>query len=88
VYFAKPNLRGGTGISRFRASLIAMRRISWIGQRIGDAVALLWLLPVIDVSVFGCDGLVSAKSDRRHHGEGEYGHGNAPVPAMPGSALV
>ena len=27
-------------------------------------------------------------SDRRHHGEGEHGHGNVTMPAMPGSALV
>ena len=27
-------------------------------------------------------------SDRRHHGEGEHGHGNVAMPAMPGSALV
>ena len=27
-------------------------------------------------------------SDRGHHGEGEHGHGNVTMPAMPGSALV
>src|SRR5258708_37731829 len=31
---------------------------------------------------------ISAMSDRRHHGEGEHGHGNVTMPAMPGSALV
>jgi hypothetical protein len=40
------------GMIRFRASLMAMRRISWIDQRISEAVALLWLLPVVDVSFF------------------------------------
>jgi hypothetical protein len=37
---------------RFRVSLMAMRRISWIDQRINDAVALPLLLPVVDVSFF------------------------------------
>ena len=27
-------------------------------------------------------------ADHRHHGEGEHGHGNVTMPAMPGSALV
>ena len=27
-------------------------------------------------------------ADHRHHGEGEHGHGNVAMPAMPGSALV
>ena len=27
-------------------------------------------------------------SDRRHHGEGDHGHGNVTMPTMPGSALV
>jgi hypothetical protein len=40
------------GMIRFRASWMAMRQISWIDQRISDAVALLWLLPVVDVSFF------------------------------------
>ena len=26
--------------------------------------------------------------DRRHHGEGEHGHGNVTMPAMPGPALI
>jgi hypothetical protein len=29
---------------RFRASLTAMRRISWIDQRISDGVVVFWLL--------------------------------------------
>jgi hypothetical protein len=33
------------GWIRFRASLIAMRRISWIDQRISGGVAMFWLLP-------------------------------------------
>lgn len=27
-------------------------------------------------------------ADHRHHGEGEHGHGNVAMPAMPGSALI
>src|SRR3954447_26972308 len=33
------------GWIRFRASLMAMRRISWIDQRISGGVGVLWLLP-------------------------------------------
>ena len=33
------------GWIRFRASLMAMRRTSWIDHRINDGVALIWLLP-------------------------------------------
>src|SRR5712692_10233683 len=33
------------GWIRFRASLMAMRRTSWIDQRINDGVAMLWFLP-------------------------------------------
>jgi len=33
------------GWIRFRASLMAIRRTSWIDQRINDGVAMLWLLP-------------------------------------------
>ena len=40
------------GMIRFRASLMAMRRISWIDHRISGGVALLWPLPVVDVSFF------------------------------------
>ena len=27
-------------------------------------------------------------ADHRHHGEGEHGHGNVTMPAMPGSGFV
>ena len=40
------------GRIRFRASLMAMRRISWIDQRINDAVAMHWFLPEFGVSFF------------------------------------
>jgi len=33
------------GCIRFRASLMAMRRTSWIDQRINDGVAMLLFLP-------------------------------------------
>ena len=33
------------GWIRFRASLMAMRRTSWIDQRIKDGVAVVWFLP-------------------------------------------
>jgi hypothetical protein len=56
---------------RFRASLMAMRRISWIDQRISDGVAVLWFLPWSGVSFFG-RRRVGAMADRRHHGEDEH----------------
>src|SRR5476651_2133704 len=40
------------GWIRFRASLMAMRRTSWIDQRINDAVAMRWFLPRFGVSFF------------------------------------
>jgi hypothetical protein len=40
------------GWIRFRASLMAMRRTSWIDQRINDGVAMLWFLPWFGVSFF------------------------------------
>jgi hypothetical protein len=41
---------------------MAMRRISWVDQRISDAVALFWLLPGGDVSFFfGGDGLARCR---------------------------
>src|SRR5882672_5606839 len=70
------------GWIRFRASLMAMRRTSWIDQRINDGVAMLWFLPL-----FGGWFFLTA-ADWRHHGEGEHHHGNVAMPAMPGSALV
>ena len=38
--------------SDFAQSLMAMRRISWIDQRISDGVALPWLLLGGEVSFF------------------------------------
>jgi hypothetical protein len=38
------------GWIRFRASLTAMRRISWIDQRINGGVAMRWFLPWFGVS--------------------------------------
>src|ERR1700687_3022057 len=40
------------GWIRFRASLMAMRRTSWIDQRINDGVAMLWFLPWFGVPFF------------------------------------
>src|SRR6202051_5018498 len=40
------------GWIRLRASLIAMRRTSWIDQRINAAVAMRWFLPRFGVSFF------------------------------------
>jgi len=40
------------GWIRFRASLMAMRRISWIDQRINDGVTMLLFLPWFGVACF------------------------------------
>jgi hypothetical protein len=40
------------GWIRFRANLMAMRRTSWIDQRINDAVEMRWFLPRFGVSFF------------------------------------
>jgi hypothetical protein len=40
------------GWMRFRASLMAMRRISWIDQQIHDGVAMLLFLPWAGVAFF------------------------------------
>ena len=40
------------GWIRFRASLMAMRRTSWIDQRINDGVTMLWVLLWFGVSFF------------------------------------
>src|SRR3979411_2636837 len=40
------------GWIRFRASLMAMRRVSWIDQRINDDVAMRWFLPWFGASFF------------------------------------
>lgn len=66
---------------------MAMRRISWIDQRISGGVVMLWLLLGKTFRFFG-RWRISAMSDRGHHGEGEHHQGHMTVPAMPGSALV
>src|SRR5215211_3649693 len=73
------------GWIRFRASLMAMRRISWIDQRISGGVVVFWR--GASFCFFGRWRL-SAMPDRGHHGEGEHHQGDVTVPAMPGSALV
>src|SRR6476646_2772302 len=66
---------------------MAMRRISWIDQRISGGVVLPWFLPRFDVSFFW-RRRISPISDRGHHGEGEHHQGHVTVHAMLGSALV
>src|ERR1700674_1492026 len=75
------------GWIRFRASLMAMRRTSWIDQRISDGVAVLLCLPWFGVAFFW-RGRIGAMADCRHHGEGEHHQGNVAMPPMPGPALV
>src|SRR5216683_4289155 len=75
------------GWIRFRASLMATRRISWIDQRINDGVALLLFLPWSGVPFFW-RRRIGAMADHRHHREGEHHQGNVAMPPMPGSALV
>ena len=70
------------GWIRFRASLMAMRRTSWIDQRINDGVTMLWVLLWFAVSFFW-RRRIGAMSDRGHHGEGEHHQGNVAMPAMP-----
>ena len=66
---------------------MAMRRISWIDQRVRGGVVMLWLFPGTTFCFFG-RWRISAMPDRGHHGEGEHHQGHVAVPAMPGSALV
>ena len=40
------------GWIRFRASLMAMRRTSWIDQQINDELEMLWILLCFDVEFF------------------------------------
>src|SRR5450631_2167367 len=75
------------GWIRFRASLMAMRRTSWIDQRINDAVAMRWLLPWFGVSFFW------AAANRRDGGSPpswrrRASPGKRAMPPVPGSALV
>src|SRR6266446_5566587 len=75
------------GCIRFRASLMAMRRTSWIDHRINDGVAMVWFLPWFGVSFFW-RRRIGAMADHRHHGEGEHHQRNVAMPSMPRSALV
>src|SRR4051812_37663098 len=75
------------GLIRFCASLMAIRRTSWIDQRINDGLAMLLFLPWFDVRVFW-RWRIGAMADHRHHGEGEHHQRNVAMPPMPGSAFV
>src|ERR1700681_4056545 len=66
---------------------MAMRRTSWIDQRVRGGVAALLCLPWFGVAFFW-RRRIGAMADWRHHGEGEHHQGNVAMPAMPGSALV
>ena len=70
------------GWMRFRASLMATRRTSWIDQRINEGVAMPWVLQWLDVSFFW-QWRIGAMADRSHHGEGEHHQGNVAMPPMP-----
>src|SRR5450755_1995442 len=72
---------------RFRASLRAMRRISWIDHRINDEAAMVLFLPWFGVAFFWLRR-IGMMADHRHHGEGEHHQGHVAMPAMPGSALI
>ena len=50
---------------------MAMRRTSWIDQRINDGVAMLWFLPWFG-GWFFLARRIGAMSDRGHHGESEH----------------
>jgi hypothetical protein len=71
------------GSIRFRASLMAMRWISWIDQRINDRLTTLWSLPWFDVASFFA--AASAMADHRHHRECEHHQRNAAMPPVPGA---
>src|ERR1700676_1584097 len=75
------------GWIRFRASLMAMRRTSWIDQRINDGLAMFWILPWFGVEFFW-RRRIGTMADHRHHSEGEHHQGNVAMPSMPRSALV
>src|SRR6202171_1355025 len=75
------------GWIRFRASLMAMRRTSWIDQQINDGVAMLWFLLWPGFSFF------LAAADWRDGGSPPSWRRRASprklaMPPMPGSALV
>src|SRR5271167_696928 len=58
------------GWMRFRASLMAIRRTSWIDHRINDEAALVLFLPWFGVpqTVTRPDGLIDAIAHERHAG--------------------
>jgi len=55
------------GWIRFRVSLMAMRRTSWIDQRINDGVTMLWVLLWFGVSFFWrrVGAMADPRPDRR-----------------------
>jgi len=59
-----------------------MRRISWIDQRIRDALCQA------DVARFFWRLLINVVADGRHHGKSEHDHGDMAVPSMPGPCLI
>jgi hypothetical protein len=75
------------GWIRFRASLMTMHRTSWNDQRINDRLAMLWILPWLDIEFFWRQR-IGALADHRHQSEGEHHKRNVAIPPMPGSALV
>ena len=70
------------GWMRRCASLMAMRRISWIDQRIRNEVC-----PKTGQRFFGRHD-IGVMTDDGHHGEGEHDQRDMTVPAMPGAGLV
>jgi len=54
------------GWIRFRASLMAMRRTSWIDHRINDEAAMVLFLPWFGVGVF-LAAAIGMMADHRHH---------------------
>src|SRR6267142_6801557 len=69
------------GWIRFRASLMAMRRTSWIDHRINDEAPMVLFLPWFGVAFFWLRR-IGMMADHRHH------HRYMAMPAVPGSALV
>lgn len=70
------------GWIRFRASLMAMRRTSWIHHRINDEAAMVLFLPWLGGAFFWLRR-IGMMADHRHLGEGEHHHGYVAMPAMP-----
>ena len=65
------------------ASFMAMRRISWIDQRIRSG-----FVRISGMRFFGRGAAIGAMTDDGHHGEGEHDQRDVAVPAMPGTAFV